>query len=145
MDKTASDKERRNSPRYQAAIGKLIQRVRVSHETKWSPTESRKECERVAKALDDVAELVATTFEGMRIEEVHEERGKPERKTGLDGYPIEEENYLEWPSYQGIKWRIRDLADSARKAAADLPDPRTKFALRHAATGMLQIESPRFH
>lgn len=124
---------------YETAILKLAARVRSANETKWTPTPARKECERVAKALDDVAALLDATSEGMRIEAAHKERGEPEIVTGLDGWSQEEESDLDWPGYESIKWQIRDLAESARMAACALPDPREKHALRHAAMGMLHL------
>jgi hypothetical protein len=143
LDWNEEDRKRKDSAEYRRAIEKLTSRVRVIYESErkkeWSPTPTRKECERVAKALDEVAELLATTDAGMLIESVHQDRGKPQTIVGEDGWPVEEESYFEWSSYQAIKWRIRDLAESARKAAAELPDPRTKFALPHAATGLLHI------
>lgn len=122
---------------YEKAITKLVARVRLSHETEWSPTESRKECERVAKALEKVADMLSTTSEEMRIEAVHQQRGEPETFTGIDGLPQQTQSKIEWPGYQAIKWQIRSLAESARMAADELPHHNEKFALRHAAMGML--------
>ena len=58
--------------------------------------------------------------------------------TGLDGLPVPHDE-VNWPCYEAIKWQMRTLAESARKAAADLPDPRYKPALPSAALAMLHI------
>lgn len=126
---------------YDEAKQKLSDRVRLSHQTDWSPTPSRKECERVAEALERVADLLATTPESQRIESAHEARAEPETITGLDGFPVKEERDEDWISYEMMKWKIRDLAESARAAAEELPDPREKHALRHAALGLLHLRS----
>ncbi|CAN5390843.1 hypothetical protein BH11PSE11_BH11PSE11_12360 [soil metagenome] len=127
--------------KYEKSISKLAARVRLANEAKWSPTPSRKECKRVAKELEKVAKILESTSEAMLIESTHKRRGESETITGLDGWPLQERVDLEWSSYEGIKWIIRDLAASARLAADELPDPREKHALHHAALGMLHLRS----
>jgi hypothetical protein len=124
---------------YGEAKEKLSARVRVAHESTWSPTPARKECERVAEALENVANLLAASAEAPRIEAAHKERGEPGTAIGEDGWPVAEEDHFEWHNYKSIKWIIRDLAKSARVAAEEMPDPRQKHALRHAAMGLLQL------
>ena len=124
---------------YTRATEKLIARVCEIDRAEWSPTPARQECVRVAKALNEVADMLAANTQWMMIEAVHKARGEPEVVTGLDGWPQTEESEYEWANYEAIKLQIRELAYSARLAAEELPDPREKHALPHAAMGLLHL------
>lgn len=130
------------TPEYFEVREKLINHARFLNANDWSPTPSRKECERVSKALNDVADLLNSTSEGMTIESKHKERGEPETTIGSDGWTITEKSDFDWPGYESIKWTIRDLAESAKQAAEALPNPRESPALPYAAMGLLYI---RYH
>lgn len=179
---------------YEKAIQKMVERVRRMSESEWSPTPLVKECLRVAKVLEDAAQVLETTDAWLDIELMHKRRGDPDYSegpdeagpigdddddliakenipylnvvrminglrsearvaavkapaapqppgpgdTGLDGWPVPHDE-VHWPGYEAIKWQMRTLADSARKAAADLPNARYKPELPYAALAMLNI------
>lgn len=133
------DPESTASEIYERGIDKLIEIVSRIHNSGWSPTESRKTIEAIAKKLEETAELLVSGSAQFDIETFHDERGIPEPVIGLDGYPIEQPTEWEWPSYQSIKWDIRLLAESARLATEQLPDPRKKPAQEFAARGLLHL------
>lgn len=125
---------------YDAGIARLIARVRRCHESEceqtWTAT--RRRYEAFAQRAEEFSELMAE-HEATDIESVHDERGEPVKVPGPDGWPVEIQDDPEWPSMQGLKWRIRDLADSARIAAERLPGAREKHALPMAARGLLHL------
>jgi len=124
---------------YERGIRKLIELVsRIHHNTEWNPTEQKKALEDAANKLEELAELLLSGPAAYDLETAHDERGIPERVIGLDGFLIEQPE-SEWPSYQSIKWDIRELAMSARIAAERLPNPRKRHALEFAARGLLYL------
>lgn len=127
-----------DAAKYESAVSKLAHRVRSIHQSNWSPTTARKECEAVADALEKVARLLTTTPQSAFIEDRHNRRGEPGTIAGPDGWP-EKEPAPYWPSYKSIQSLMRSLAQSARQEATALPDPRENIALQHAAMGMLYL------
>ncbi len=127
---------------YEKAIQRMVKRVSQMATGDWTPTPTMKECLRVAKVLEDAANVLADTSAAADIERLHERLGGPDYPdgpaVGLDGHPVPHDE-VDWPGYEAIKRQIRTLAESARKAAADLPDPRYKPALPAAALAMLHI------
>lgn len=122
---------------YEQEISNLIDVVKHMHESAWSPTESRNKIERIAQALEKVAELLEDGSAQFDIEIFHDKRGIPEMVTGLDGWPVEESAEREWPTYQGIKWEILLLAESAHLTAEQLSRP--EKALAYAARRLLYL------
>lgn len=118
---------------YEAGIARLIERVREVHrldqEHSWTPR--RKEYEAFAERAEEFANLIAEQ-EGSDTERIFDRRGD---RVGLDGWPVESEDV----TLQGLKWQVRELAAAARKAAQELPAPRTKQALPMAARGLLHL------
>lgn len=127
---------------YEKAVQRMVKRVSQMAKRDWTPTPTVKECLRVAKVLEDAADVLADTSAAADIERMHERLGDPDYPDGpaigSDGYPAPYDE-VDWPGYEAITWQMRTLAESARKAAADLPDPRYKPALPAAALAMLHI------
>lgn len=123
---------------YEAAIVRLIERARQIDQAgrEWSPTPKRKKLEEIAKRID---ELVAVLHEHgsaqFALEECHDRAPPPE--FGANGLPLEVEQW--GASYKGTIGHMCDLAESARRAAAELPHPNEKRALPFAALGLLHI------
>jgi hypothetical protein len=123
---------------YKRGLARLVERVR-SLKDPWNTTVERKEVEKIAERLQEVAALLAASgFAQSHIEAVHAERGEPEVTFGFDGYPVTEEPF-NFVSYLGTRLAIEELAASAREAADQFPDPRQKQALHFAATGLLHL------
>jgi hypothetical protein len=125
---------------YEIGIARLIARVRevheIDHSHSWTPRP--RAYEQLAEKADEFAELMAE-FEGTDAEYVFDRLDEAEQ-IGLDGWPVSEpEGGPEPGRYQGLKWRIRELADAARLAGKRLPGPRTKQALPIAARGLLHL------
>lgn len=125
---------------YDAGIARLIARVKLCHESEGEQTwtETRRRYEAFAERAEEFADLIFD-HEATDIEFVHDERGKPVKVPGADGWPVEIQDDPEWPTMQALKWRIRDLAESARIAAERLPGARERFALPMAARGLLHL------
>lgn len=125
---------------YETGLAKLAERVRQINESDWSPTPERKECERIAKLLAETATALKSTTARTTIDSTHKALGAPVIVTGLDGWPVEHAPYyFDWPESRTIVAHMELLAESAQQAADELPDPRYKHALPHAAMGLLQL------
>lgn len=123
---------------YEAAIAKLIERTRQIGQAgrQWSPTPKRKRLEEIAKSIDElVAVLQEQGTAQFDLEECHDRKPPPE--VGADGYPKEVDSW--GASYNGTIAYMCDLAESARRAAIELPHPNEKPALPFAALGLLHI------
>jgi hypothetical protein len=125
---------------YKRGIKKLVEIVSRIHSSEWSPTESKRAIEKIAKKLKETAWLLdACGSAQCDIEILHNKRGIPEPVIGLDGIPIQQSPKWEWPSYRSIRQDIELLTESARLAAEQLPDPRKNRALEFAARGFLHL------
>ena len=109
------------------------------NETEWSPTPKRREAEALAIRLVELADYLdgCGTLQ-FDLEALHDRTPPP--VVGEDGYPrpdvLAESLHC---SYKETLWRMRDLADSARRVAGELPDPRRKAALPFAVMGFLHL------
>lgn len=75
------------------------------------------------------------------IEEEHDK--EPLRLIGRDGYSTPAPDFS--CSYKATLMHMRELADSANRAAENLPDPRRRFALPFAAMGLLHLKAWHGH
>ncbi len=126
---------------YEAAVQKLIARTRDIHAVagEWSPTPLRKELLEVAERIEALSALLDRSGAAQsELERRHKMRRRPEQIIGVDGYP-EPADDAPFASYEGVRYELRELARSAREAAAELPDPREKRALPFAALGVLLL------
>lgn len=127
---------------YERGIKRLIKMVQhvCEAEKEWSPTPLKKDIEKIAATLEETARLLerdgCAQFD---IEFLHDERDIPVRAIDLNGWPVENKTIIERPSYKAVTWYIRGLAESARVAADQLPNPREKRALKYAARGLLHL------
>ena len=124
---------------YEAGIDRLVKRLRLMNATAWNPTPKRKAAEALAARLADLANyLDATGTLQFDLEELHNRPAPP--VVGEDGWPQPDEVAESWHlSYKGTVWRMRDLAESARRVAAKLPNARAKPALPFAALVFLHL------
>lgn len=102
----------------------------------WNPTPLSREINGLADRLESVLrELETPSASQFDIECEHD---KPEQQPiGLDGLPIE---MPDWRcSYQGTLLHMRELLASARRTAEGLPNPRKRYALERAATGVVWL------
>lgn len=120
---------------YEQGIARLIKRVRELDQP-WSPTPLRNEILDVAKRLEALVQLLEVNGSAQfDIECEHDKEPDPE--TGVDGYRIPVPDFR--CGYQPTLGYMRDLADSARRAASSLPGSREKAALPFAAMGLLHL------
>jgi hypothetical protein len=121
---------------YEAAIAALTERVKLMHEAEWSPTPARKQAESIAADLVALADRLdgcgGVLFD---IEQAHD--APDPAGIGPDGRPAP---VTTWRlSYKGTIWGMRNLADTARRVAAELPDPRSRPAAPFAALVLLHL------
>lgn len=123
---------------YNEALAKLMKRVRQIHVNHGAAnvTTKKRELEEIATQLDKVIEVLERQGTAQSdIEELHDRPPPP--AVGFDGYPVAVDDY--GASYKGTIGYMRDLADSARRAANEMPDSRAKHALPFAALALLHI------
>jgi hypothetical protein len=120
---------------FEASKLRLIERVRVINESKYNPTEDKKELEKLAQHLDKTAEIL----NGVKWIYLQAEVEKdPPPEIGVDGWPIEPvESNL--GIFAGAIWRLSRIAMAARAEATALPNPRKKHALPYAARTLLHL------
>jgi len=124
---------------YTDRISKLAERVRAMKDAGWSPTPERRDAEALAIRLVELADFLdgAGTLQ-FDLQELHDR--PPRSFVGEDGYPRPDDLAVDLQcSYKATIWRMRDLADSARRLADELPDPRRKAALPFAVMGFLHL------
>jgi hypothetical protein len=125
---------------YEQGIARLIALVKEIEggkgAVKWSPTPSREAllaiADRLAELRCDLETPSSATFD---IENEHDKEYPPQ--VGVDGMPIPTEPW--GCSYAATLMHMRELEASARRAAAALPDARTRNALPTAALGLLWL------
>lgn len=126
---------------YQLAVVRLVERTRQMR-VPWSPTPLRNEITRIARRVEELANLLneagCAQFD---IEAHHDARGLPDPTIGDDGMRIEQDDSDGLPSYARIKSDLCCLAESARLTAESLRDPRERPALGFAALGYLFLRS----
>ena len=123
---------------YTDRISRLAARVRLMRK-KWNPTLKRNEAKKLAAQLVELADYLDDTGTlQFDLEELHD-RPLP-LPVGEDGRPYAHA-YAEvmQSSYKATIWRIRQLAESARQVAAELPHPTAKIALPFAVMGFLHL------
>lgn len=126
---------------YTAGITRLAERAQAMNAVKWSPTPEYRAANALARRLSDLADhLDEGGVLQFDLEELHDR--PPPSVVGEDGYsrPDALAESLQC-SYKETIWRIRDLADSARRLADELPDPRRKPALPFAIMVFLHLRS----
>ena len=124
---------------YETGVDHLIKRIRALNKSDWTPTPKRKEAEALAVRLATLADFLdATGTLQLDLEELHDRPIPP--LVGDDGRSRPDAMAESWHiSYQGMIWRLRDLAVSARRVATELPNPRAKAALPLAALVVLHL------
>ena len=127
------------SAAYSDRITRLAERVRAINQAGWNPTPKRREAEALAVRLIELADyLDGTGTLQFDLEELHDRPPPP--VMGADGLPRPDSMAESLQcSYKATIRRIRGLADSARRVADELPDPRQKHALRFAVMGLLHL------
>jgi hypothetical protein len=129
-------KECRVNDDYERAILRLIERVRGMNEAPKVVTLRRKKLMGFAKRLNDLAsELDQPWAVQSDIECEHDKEPAP--RIGRDGYPIPVQRL--GVSYQATLMNMRLLADSAKRAADSLPNPRQRPVLPFAAMALLNL------
>ncbi len=123
---------------YEAGIQRLIQHLAAMQRDSFNPTPLRKRYELFAQRAEEFATLIAE-FSADDLEDVHAERGRPVREIRADGHVVDVDHDPHWPSLETMRWRVRELAESARVAADRLPSPREKRALPLAVRGLLHL------
>jgi len=123
MDKDTDD--------YKSGMVRLTKYVARLHEGENlnSRSKHKKMLGEFAESLDQAASLMEDDYMELLLQSFHDWRGATGRMTGE----------RRWESYRAIKWHIRELAESARQAVDEIPDPRKKFALDFAARGFLHL------
>lgn len=106
---------------YEQGIERLIEYVQKQTEVA-SPTKRKKALTAFAKRLDDLARDLET--HGAVQGEIEQEHEQARDLTC---------------GYSATLWHMRDLAESANRAAAALPDARKRFALPAAALGLVHL------
>lgn len=124
---------------YTDCIARLAERVRAIKDAGWNPTPKRREAEALAGRLVELADYLDDTGTlQFDLEELHDRPPPP--IIGADGWPHPDSMAESLQcSYKATIWRIRALADSARRVAYELPGPRRKHALRFAVMGFLHL------
>lgn len=108
---------------YEHGLGRLAKSLKLMTDADWTPTEERKSLERIADRLEALAlDLEGDGAAPAAIELQHDVRC----------------GYL---SFRQVPQGMRELAASARAAAAELPNPRRKFALEFAAMALLHLRA----
>ena len=124
---------------YEAGVDRLVKRLRLMNESAWSPTPKRRAAEDLAAKLVDLADYLDETGTlQFDVEELHDR--PPPLVVGDDGWLQTDTVAESWHlSYKATIWRMRDLADSARRVANELPNPRANPALPFAALVFLHL------
>ena len=124
---------------YDTGVDHLVKRIRALNESGWTPKPKRKEAKALAVRLATLADFLdATGTLQLDLEELHDRPIPP--LVGDDGRSRPDAMAESWHiSYQGMIWRLRDLAVSARRVATELPNPRAKAALPLAALVFLHL------
>ncbi len=126
---------------YQQGIARLVLAVRGRH-VPLNTNSERKKIETFAERLDSLVQDLNT--KGTAQTSIQQAQND-NKKTGLNGYPMEDTSYVE------ILGDMKLLAESARWAADRLPDSRRKLALPFAAMGLLHLaymhgqDRPKLH
>ncbi len=129
---------------YRLFVTRLVEAVARIYEAEnskdWSPTVAKKNIEAIEKKLTQIANILdeagCAQFD---IENIHNAQGF-ETVIGENGWPVKSPIEY-WSSYKSIILNIRDLAESARLAMMEIPDPRKRNALEFAARGYLHLRS----
>jgi hypothetical protein len=117
---------------YERRKAALIQRVKLMHRSRWSPTPERKAAEAIATKLRELADLLdAAGVAQFGIEHAHD--SQDDSQCEPDGLP------LGWCSYKATRMHMRHLAETAERWAAALPDPRERVAAPFAALVLLHL------
>ncbi len=120
---------------YEAGILRLVERVRQL-DRPWNSTGRRKEIEGLADRLNALlCDLETPGAAQGAIEFEHDQPPAPE--IGRDGLSVPVERWA--PTYEATLYHMRTLADSAKRAAATLPEPRLRPAVPFAALGLLHL------
>lgn len=104
---------------YELCIARLIEYVKRARLAPWSPTPAKRAMTALSRKLEELANLLESDPYALSVEDFHNARAEPD--------------------FQTIKHGIHMLAESARLAADDLPNPREKPAIGIAAQGFLHI------
>lgn len=126
---------------YEAGIQRLTDKVAVMV-SPWNPTSERKEITGFLRRLEDfVNDLEGGGLACFDIEDEHDKAPSP--LIGLDGYSTPVPDFS--CSYQATLMHMRALANSAKRAADNLPNSRRRFALPFAAMGLLHLKAWHGH
>jgi len=102
----------------------------------WSPTALHRETIDYAERLESLASDLSR--KGVAQFGIEIEHNRPlDQEIDVDGWPIEIEDWR--ISFSGTLFRMKELAASARSAAASLPTARQRRALPFAALGLLHL------
>lgn len=115
-------------------LTEIVKRIHYSesaNDKKYGPTQRKGALNKIFAELEKVVSLLELDHSEWLLEEFHNERGIHDRIRGERS----------WLSYRSIKCEMRELAESARQAAGQPPDPRKKHALSYAARGFLHLRT----
>jgi hypothetical protein len=119
---------------YDKSINKLIERVKLIHQGKWSPTPEAKALAALAKTLEEAAALMDRHIYIELEEAFNQPLPGQRRRDGAMEPGIERDR-----NYAGIRYGMLQLAEFAKDTKAELPKPNKKYALPFAASGLVRI------
>lgn len=121
---------------YDEGVTRLIVQVRRM-DGDWSPTPLRNELLDIRRRILELAELLDE--QGVAQFDLEEEHDQdPQPILGADGLKVDQPQY--GAGYKATLWHMRDLADSAQRAANKLQGSRQRIALPFAALGLVHLK-----
>lgn len=119
---------------YDKSISKLANRVRLMHESNWSPTPEAKALEELAMQLEQTAALMDRDCYWYLEEEFNKPTLGYVRFDGTREPQIDRSG-----QFANVRYRMIELADFARQQKNELPNPRKRSAPPFAAVALLHI------
>lgn len=120
---------------YDEGVARLIEQIRRM-DCDWSPTPLRNELSAIEKRLRELVDLLdGLGVAQFDLEEEHDQ--DLPQIVGADGLKVDQPKY--GAGYKATLMHMRDLADSARRAAEKLPGSRERLALPFAALAMVHL------
>lgn len=121
---------------YDDGVTRLIARIQLM-DGDWSPTPLRNELLDIQKRLVELVDcLDGQGVAQFDIEEEHDQVPPP--AIGKDGLPVAQPSY--GVSFKATLWHMRELADSANRAAEKLPGSRERLAIPFAALALVHLK-----
>lgn len=112
---------------YIAGRRELVERLRGMNGATYSPTPAKNDLKIAAQMAEDLALWLERGGEAqseleLKMHELHGDAGE-----------------CETTNYKASAWRVREIAEAARAAAAEMPNSRKKYALPFAASAFVDL------